>query len=61
MGDKPQIEEEGDDDDDDLFGEKLNYEGKKLRKMMRKRDGQDDDLFGESDSVSQAQSEQAEV
>ena len=34
VGDKPQIEQDGDDEDDDLFGEKLNYEGKKLRKMI---------------------------
>ena len=50
VGDKPQIAV--DDDDDDLFGDKLNTEGKRLRRMMRKGlNGQADDLF-ESDSVS---------
>lgn len=51
VGDKPQIEED-DEEEDDLFGDKLNTEGKKLRKMMKKRsNGQADDVFGESDSV----------
>ncbi|ORX34102.1 hypothetical protein BD324DRAFT_683542 [Kockovaella imperatae] len=49
VGDRPQIEEDEDDDDDDLFGDGLNQEGKRLRKMMRKR-GVMEDEFGTSES-----------
>jgi len=51
VGDKPQIDED-EDGEGDLFGDNLNQEGKKLKRMMRKRlNGQADDLFSESDSV----------
>lgn len=50
VGDRPQINDNDDEDDDDLFGDgKLNAEGKRLRKMMRDRDGNDD--YDSSDSV----------
>lgn len=50
VGDRPQIDDNDDDDEDDLFGDgKLNSEGKRLRKMIRDRDGDDD--YDSSDSV----------
>lgn len=57
VGDRPRIDNE-EDEDDDLFGDgKLNAAGKKLRKMMRDRDGdEDNDNYDSSDSVSFAHS-----
>lgn len=50
VGDRPQIDAE--DDEDDLFGDKsLDDEGKKLRKIMRRRmreNGEDYDIDDES-------------
>lgn len=52
VGDRPQIDSGDDEDDDDLFGEgKLNAAGKKLKKMIRDRDGEENDYYS-SDSVS---------
>lgn len=51
VGDRPQIGDDLD-DEEDLFGNKeLTRDGRKLRKMMRKRMGSED-LFGDSDEVS---------
>lgn len=51
VGDRPQIEDELE-DELDLFGDKeLTRDGRKLRKMMRKRRGSED-LFDMSDDVS---------
>ncbi|OWZ55292.1 transcription initiation factor TFIIF subunit alpha [Cryptococcus neoformans c45] len=58
VGDRPQIDAE--DDEDDLFGDKsLDDEGKKLRKIMRRRmreNGEDYDIDDESDSDSDDES-----
>lgn len=55
VGDRPQIDSESEDDlEDDLFGEnKLNGEGKKLRKMIKKGGGVEDG-YGTSESVCNA-------
>ena len=50
VGDRPQIESDGD-DEDEMEGDRLNAEGKRLRKMMKRR-GAVVNEFGESDSVS---------
>ena len=53
VGDRPQIDsgEDEDEEKDDLFGDKLNIEGKRLRRMMKKRDANDD--MYDSGSVSE--------
>jgi transcription initiation factor TFIIF subunit alpha len=51
VGDRPQIDS-GDESDDDLLGDRLNTEGKKLKRMMRKRGDRDDDIFGSDEDVS---------
>lgn len=56
VGDRPQIGDEDDDEDDDLFG-KLTSEGKRLRKVMRRR-GEDEDLYASSDSNSDSDSDE---
>jgi len=48
VGDRPQIEEE---DDSDEERQRLNDNGKQLRKALRKR-GERDDIFGSDDEVS---------
>ena len=50
VGDRPQIESDGS-DDDDMEADRLNAEGKRLRRMMKKR-GAVVDESGDSDSVS---------
>jgi transcription initiation factor TFIIF subunit alpha len=51
VGDRPQIEEDMS-DEEGLFGDhSLTADGKRLRRMMRKRMGSED-LFGDSDDVS---------
>jgi transcription initiation factor TFIIF subunit alpha len=51
VGDRPQIEEDMS-DEEGLFGDhSLTADGKRLRRMMRKRVGSED-LFGDSDDVS---------
>lgn len=51
VGDRPQIEEDMS-DEEGLFGDhSLTADGKRLRRMMRKRMGSED-LFGDSDEVS---------
>ena len=57
VGDRPQIESGDESDDDDLFGEKLNGEGKRIKRMMKKR-GERDDLF---DDDSDEESDEEEV
>lgn len=52
VGDRPHVDE-SDDDDDDLFGDKrdkLDSEGKRLRKLMRKHGREDEqDLYASTD------------
>ena len=48
VGDRPQIDTPSDEEEEeeDLFGDKLNTEGKRLRSMMRKRrKAEDEDGF----------------
>lgn len=53
FGDRPQIgSDDEDDDDDDLFGEKLTSEGKRLRKVVRKRGGLHDPYASTDDEDS---------
>ncbi|ORY28592.1 hypothetical protein BCR39DRAFT_534269 [Naematelia encephala] len=58
VGDRPQIDDEASDEDleEMLDDGKLNSEGKRLRRMMKKRGG--DDLFGDSDSDDESEEEE---
>ncbi|KAL7423697.1 transcription factor IIF subunit tfg1 [Cryptotrichosporon argae] len=60
VGDRPQIDDEGD-DEDDLFGDgenaRLTSEGKRLRKAMRKR-AEEDGVYDSSDESSSSEDEQ---
>ncbi|WWC68393.1 uncharacterized protein I206_102319 [Kwoniella pini CBS 10737] len=61
VGDKPQIADEDGEDDGDLFGEKKKYsdEGKKLKRIMKKRqeDGEDEDMFSDDDESDETDTE----